>query len=125
MHVDGVELTAWCAWGTLFIPELLARPVDVRSRSRLDDDPVALRIGAERVERPSSRALVVAMLPARESEDCIHTFCHQIHFFVSEAEGERWIAARDGAFLMPLADAFELGRRVDHARFGSALTSAG
>jgi alkylmercury lyase len=125
MHIDGVELTARCAWDTLFIPELLARPVDTRSHSPLDGDPVALRVGPERVDCPSSQALVVSMLPARESRDFIHTFCRQIHFFASEAEGERWIAARDGAFLMPLADAFELGRRVNHARFGSALTSAG
>jgi alkylmercury lyase len=125
MHLDGAQLSAWCAWDTLFMPELLARPVDVRSRSPLDDDPVALRVGPERVEHHSPSALVVSMLPARESEDSIRTFCHQIHFFASEAEGERWIAARDGVFLMPLADAFELGRRVNHARFGSALTSAG
>ena len=84
-----------------------------------------MRVGSERVEHATPAGLVVSMLPARESDDFIHTFCHQIHFFGSEAEGERWIAEREGVFLMPLADAFELGRLINHARFGTALTSAG
>jgi alkylmercury lyase len=125
LHIDDVELSAWCAWDALFVPELLARPVDVRSHSPLGGDPVALRVGPERVEHASPPDLVVSMLPARESEDFIRTFCHQIHFFASKSEAQRWIAARDGVFLMPLADAFELARRVNHARFGSALTTAG
>jgi hypothetical protein len=125
LHIDGVELSAWCAWDTLFLPELLARPVDVRSRSPLDGDAIALRVGPERVEHATPPGLVVSMLPAHDSEDFIRTFCHQIHFFGSQAEGERWIAEREGVFLMPLPDAFELGRRINHARFGTALSSTG
>ena len=85
LYVDRVELSAWCAWDTLFLPEVLGRPADVRSRSPLGGDPVALRVGPERVEHPSPADLVVSMVPARESEDFIRTFCHQIHLFGSEA----------------------------------------
>jgi hypothetical protein len=50
------------------------------------------------------------MVPAPESDDFIRTFCHQIHFFASSAEGECWIAGRKGAFLMPLFYAFSRRR---------------
>jgi alkylmercury lyase len=123
-HVDGVSLSAWCAWDTLFLPELLGKPADVRSRSPLDSEAIALRVSLERIEHASPPDLLVSMVPARESDDFIRTFCHQIHFFATRDEGDRWIAEREGAFLIPLADAFELATRVNHARYGGALTSA-
>jgi alkylmercury lyase len=123
LYVDGVTLSAWCAWDTLFLPELLEQTAEVRSHSPLDGEPISLRVGAERIEHSSPPSLVVSMVPARESDDFIRTFCHQIHFFASQAEGKRWIAERDGAFLMPLADGFELAKRVNHARYGGALTA--
>jgi alkylmercury lyase len=122
LHVDGKRLSAWCAWDTLFLPELLAQPADVESRSPLDGEPITLRVTPERVRDTSPANLVVSMVPARESDDLIRTFCHHIHFFGSAAEGERWITDREGAFLMPLHDAFELAMRVNRARYGSALT---
>jgi alkylmercury lyase len=123
LNIDGVALSAWCAWDSLFLPELLARAADVRSRSPLHGEPIALRVTPERIEHASPPNLVVSMVPARASDDVIRTFCHQIHFFASPAEGRRWIAEREGAFLMPLAEAFELGTRVNHLRYGNALTS--
>jgi alkylmercury lyase len=95
----------------------------VRSRSPLDGDPIALRVTPTRIEDASPPDLLVSMVPARESDDFIRTFCHQIHFFASPAEGERWTAEREGTFLMSLADAFELATRVNHARYGSAVAT--
>ena len=124
LHVDGVCLSAWCAWDTLFLPMLLGQPADVESRSPLDREPISLRVLPDGIESPSPTNLVVSMLPARTSDDFIRTFCHQIHFFASAAEGERWTADREGVFLMPLADAFELAVQVNEARFGGALAAA-
>lgn len=122
LHVDGVRLSAWCAWDTLFLPALLGQPGDVRSRSPLDWEPISLRVAPNRIESASAENLVVSMVPAGDSDDLIRTFCQQIHFFASTAEGERWSAEREGVFLMPLADAFELATRVNQARYGRALT---
>ena len=123
LEIDGVRLWAWCAWDTLFLPALLGRPGDVESRSPLDGQPVGLRVAPGRIERASPANLLMSMVPARESDDFIRTFCHQIHFFASASEGERWTAGHDGAFLMPLGDAFELAMRVNRARYGSAVPS--
>jgi len=124
LHIDGVRLSAWCAWDTLFLPTLIGQPADVESRSPLDRKPVSLRVRPDGIESRSPTNLVVSMLPARNSDDFIRTFCHQIHFFASTAEGERWTAEREGVFLMPLADASELAVRVNEARFGDALAAA-
>src|SRR5258708_22243644 len=33
LTIDGQKLSAWCAWDTLFLPELLGKPAEVESRS--------------------------------------------------------------------------------------------
>jgi alkylmercury lyase len=124
LRVDRVELSAWCAWDTLFLPEVLARPADVRSRSPQDHEPISLRVSPHRIEASSPEAIVRSMVPARQSDDFIRSFCHHIHFFASAVEGERWIADRTGAFLMELAAAFELGRHVNRERYGDVLASS-
>jgi alkylmercury lyase len=119
LRVDGVELSAWCAWDTLFLPELLRRTADVHSRSPLDDASIVLRVSPQRVERAPD-GLLVSMVRSRESDDMVRTFCHHIHFFASPAEGERWIAERDGAVLISGEEAFELGREINRARYGAS-----
>lgn len=121
LQVDAVQLSAWCAWDTLFLPELLARPADVRSRSPLDHEPIALRVSPQQIETSTPANLIVSMVPARQSTDFIRTFCHHIHFFASTAEAERWTANCDGALLLPAADAFALGKTFNTARYGPAL----
>lgn len=124
LRVGDVELWAWCAWDTLFLPKLLAQPAEVQSRSPTDREPISLHVGPERVERTSASDLLVSIVPARDADDFIRTFCHHIHFFASVGEGERWIAGHEGALLMPVADAFELGRQVNHVRYGGLASGA-
>jgi hypothetical protein len=43
----------------------------------------------------------------------IQGFCHFVHFFVSEVAGKTWTERHPGTFLLSLAEAFELGRKVN------------
>jgi len=53
--------------------------------------------------------------------DVILSFCHHVLFFSSAEAGEQWTAKRRDAFLLPLEQGFELGRRVFQEKFADAL----
>src|SRR5918995_3532397 len=47
LRVDGRTLYAWCAWDTLFLPELIGRPSDVESDCPSTGATVSLRVGPD------------------------------------------------------------------------------
>jgi len=51
------------------------------------------------------------------------SFCHFIFFFPTAEAAAAWTASRPDTSVISLADAFELGRRMIVARYGSALES--
>lgn len=57
--------------------------------------------------------------------DVVQSFCHFVHFFVDREAGERWVAAHEGTFLLPLDEAFELGRLTNAANFPRAFGGVG
>ena len=125
VHVDGRALSTWCAWDTLFLPELLGQTTRVTSRCPTTGQDVSLTVtpsGPTDV-RPAE-AVVSFLVPETPFDaDVIRSFCHFVHFFASPAAGERWIAEHPGTFLLAVPDAFELGRQVNHRRLGAALAA--
>jgi alkylmercury lyase len=125
-EVDGVELHAWCAWDTLFLPELLGKTARVVSACESSGELVRLTVSPEAVERrePSSPVVTfVAPDASRFREDVIKSFCHYVHFFRAEEAGEAWIAKHPGTFLLTLDEAFELARRKNEMQFGADLAA--
>ncbi|GIK77761.1 MAG: alkylmercury lyase [Acidobacteria bacterium] len=124
-EVDGVDLYAWCAWDTLFMPALIGKPARVRSACRQTAERITFTVDAERVSEISHPDAVVSMLASEEGlgADVLTAFCHHVHFFVSESAGERWLAERedDDAFLLTVAEAHRLGRLWNEHRFGEAV----
>jgi alkylmercury lyase len=123
-HVDGCRLFTWCAWDALFIPELIGLTAEVESNSPTSGERVRVIIDPDGVRDVEPATAAVSMLSPAESFDCrvITSFCHFVHFFSSPAEGDAWISRRDGTFLLPVAEAHELGRQVNLKRFGALLT---
>ncbi len=64
------------------------------------------------------------LLPDAEAMNVsvITSFCHYVHFFRSRDAAQPWLSQQPETFLLPLADAFELGRLVNQTRYGAALT---
>jgi hypothetical protein len=54
-------------------------------------------------------------------ENVILNFCSYVHFFTSPTSGSQWIAEHPATFLLSLEEAFDLGRRTNEARYGTAL----
>jgi alkylmercury lyase len=124
LHLEGRTLFAWCAWDTLFLPELLdIHSARVTSRSPASGAEIALTVtdtGPTAVEPEDT--VVSLLLPKGDvSSDVIQRFCHFVHFFSSRQDGEQWVSEHPGTFLISLDKVFSLGRLVNHARFGGAL----
>jgi alkylmercury lyase len=49
-EVDGAQLYTWCAWDTLFLPELLEKSARVESVCDATGKPVRLSVSSKRVE---------------------------------------------------------------------------
>jgi len=111
IEANGVRLWAWCAWDTLFLPEVLGADVRVRS-SAPTGEAVELLVAPDGVRsaRPADLAVSFLRPDGPFDNDVITSFCHFIHFFPSWTAGEQWVAEHPRTFLLSLKDAFHLAR---------------
>ena len=121
--VNGRQLYTWCAWDSLFIPELLGKTAEVESTCPITGDTISLTVGPKQVENSSPDSAVVSFLSPATSFDMkvIASFCHYVLFFSSEESGNQWIANHENTFLLSLNDAHQIGRLTNNATFGLAL----
>ena len=126
-EVDGRILSTWCAWDSLFIPEILGRPARVTSADPESSELVRLVVTPDRIETVEPEGAVVSfILPDADvfgtsAANVMAKFCHFIFFFGSRKSGERWIAGHPGTFLYSLDDAFALAKRFNARNFGQEL----
>jgi alkylmercury lyase len=123
LTLDGRELFAWCAWDSLFLPGILGASLDVRSVCPTTGETISLTVAPSGVVQTSHpHGIVSFLLPDRDFDaDIIQNFCHFVYFFASAEAGEAWTGQHSGTFLLPLEDAFELGRQVNALNFPSAF----
>ncbi len=126
-EVNGRTLWTWCAWDSLFIPELLGEAARIESRDPETGDVVRLTVSPERVDlvQPAD-AVVSFLLPKPYDIDTTATnrmacFCHFVFFFASRDSGKRWTTRHPGTFFYSVEDAFALGKRLNQQHFGHAL----
>lgn len=124
LRVGARELFAWCAWDTLFLPAVLGARIDVASVCEATGVPVRLAVQPDAVEWARPRELAVSfVIPDSKAvrADVITSFCHYVHFFASQEAAALWLEKQRDAFLLSLADAFEVGRLLNRRRYGAAL----
>jgi alkylmercury lyase len=126
-EVDDRILSTWCAWDSLFIPELLGRPARVVSSDPESGELVRLVVTPDRIESAEPEGAVVSFIMpdaqafGSSAVNVIVKFCHFIFFFSSRSSGERWVAKHPDTFLCSLDDAFALARRHNARNFGPEL----
>jgi len=125
IEVDGRTLTAWCAWDTLFLPQLLGETIQVTSRCPTTGQRISLTVsndGPSQV-RPAD-AVLSFLAPRRQFDaDVVRSFCHFVHFFASEHAAEEWIAQNPDTFTLSIDDGYRLGQLTNEAAFGTALSN--
>ena len=126
IEVEGRTLTAWCAWDTLFLPELLGGAARVRSRCPVTSEQISLIVGPDGPSDVRPAGTVLSFLaPERPFDaDVVRSFCHFVHFFASEQAAGEWTARHPGTFTLSLEQGFRPGKRTNQATFRNALGSA-
>ena len=124
LMIDGRRLSAWCAWDTLFLPQLLGKRAEVKSRSPGLDGGVWLIVTPAQVEHVEPEdAHMSFLLPdaAEVQKDIVTTFCHFVHFFPSRQAGEAWAAQHPGTFMLSVAEAHAIALRKNQAQYGEVM----
>lgn len=108
----GKTTYAWCALDTLFIPGIIGNEVRVEASDPISGEPVLLVVDRAGVRDVTPKgALVSIVIPDGPfGYDVIESFCHRVLFFASQKTGDEWVAAHEGTTLLPVDQAFEVGR---------------
>jgi len=120
LEVNGKTIYGWCAWDTLFIPELLGTSAQVVSACPVSGMEIKLLVSPGGIEAVDPECVTVSFLVPEKSEfqeDIATSFCHFVYFFADPVAAERWSATRPGTFLLPLKDAFRVGQLTNAMRF--------
>jgi alkylmercury lyase len=128
LELDGRTLWTWCAWDSLFIPEILGESADVESKDPESGTTIRLTVTPEGIQSRQPQNAVVSFVRADatqfdgSADNVMASFCHFVFFFESRESGERWAANHEGTFLLGLDEAAELARRLNARTWGDALT---
>jgi alkylmercury lyase len=114
INIGGQALSAWCAWDTLFLPELLGETAHVTSRCPRTSKAISLTVTHEGPAELAPPETVISFLVPETQFDAnvIQSFCQFVHFFVSPAAAASWTAEHPGTFPLSLDDAFRLGSQT-------------
>jgi alkylmercury lyase len=126
-EVQGRTLWTWCAWDSLFIPEILGRPARVTSPDPETREIVRLIVTPDRLESVAPAGAVVSFVQLEAemfrttAANVMQNFCHFVFFFASRSSGESWVAKNPGTFLYSVEDACALAKRLNARNFGLEL----
>jgi alkylmercury lyase len=124
LRLNGRTLFAWCAWDTLFLPQLVDQTAEIESTSPGKTGIVRLTITPQQVERvePVGSQMSVLVPDAQAMQkNVVTSFCNFIHFFPSRQAAESWTARHPEAFLLSIHEAHVLARLKNEAQYHDVL----
>lgn len=124
IKLEDYDLYGWCAWDTLFLPQLLDKPATILSNDPVSKEKIDIHIDRNgNLIDESSEIMVSMLLPDEEQimENIVTSFCHYIYFFENEINGNKWIKENEGTFLISLQQAIELSKTKNKLQYGSKL----
>jgi alkylmercury lyase len=124
LRMNGRTLSAWCAWDTVFLPQLIGLAAEIESTSPGQTGIVRLAITPQQVERvePVGAQMSVLLPDTQEMQkNVVTSFCHFVHFFPSRQAAESWTAKHAGTFLLSIHEAHVLARLKNEAQYRDVL----
>jgi alkylmercury lyase len=121
--VNERTLYAWCAWNTLFLPELLDATAEIESTCPTTGQRINLTVEGREVTSRHPAETVLSFLHREQpfDADTITTFCHDVHFFANPEAAAKWTSQHEGTFMLSLADGSAIARLTNRARYPSSL----
>ena len=123
-RVGGHDLFTWCAWDTLFIPQLLGQDAEVESDCPETGQHISLIIAPGGIKAVHPPGVVLSFVTPPSSDiqsNVIGTFCCHVHFLRSRDEGEKWISRHPGTFLLQIEEALAVGARKNATQYFAVL----
>ena len=124
--VDGQTLYTWCAFDSLFVPEILAKAVRVASACPSTGAEIRLAIAPDRLDRVEPQTAVVSFVTpdkARCEADIRGAFCQHVNFFSTSEAATAWQSDHGDASVFTMEQAFELAALRNRVAFGEALAA--
>ena len=90
--MNGRTLSAWCAWDTLFLPELIGHAAEIESVGPVRSGTVRLTVTPERVEQVEPAGAQMSLLAPDAGEvqkNIVTSFCHFVHIFPTQSDGRK------------------------------------
>jgi alkylmercury lyase len=121
--VNTRTLYAWCAWDTLFLPELLGAPAEIESTCPTTGQRITLTVAGTDVTSRHPAETVLSFLQRDQpfDADTITTFCHYVHFLANPEAAAEWTSRHEGTFTLSLADGSAIARLTNRARYPTIL----
>lgn len=125
-EVNGQTLYTWCAWDTLFIPQIIQSTARVESTCPVTGERIRLTVAPDRIEKRSPEDISMSFIAPGASNihrNLITNFCRYVHFFISPFAGRKWSSENEGTFILSLDEAFNLGQqknKLQYLRTGEA-----
>ena len=126
--VNGQTLYTWCAWDSLFLPQILETTARVESRCPVTGEAIRLTVAPEGVRQLDPPGAVLSFVTPEEAkvrENVILNFCHYVYFFASAGAASKWVPENPGTFLLSLDDAYYLGRKKNSVQYKEVLDAGG
>jgi len=123
-QANGKRLYTWCAWDTLFIPQLLGKTAQVQSRCAVTKGAIRLRVSPEAISNLSPTDTVLSFITpdaAKVQDNVVQHFCRYVRFFASADSGRHWISEHPGTSLLSIAEAFRLGQLFNQSRYDGLI----
>ncbi|MCH8151793.1 MAG: organomercurial lyase MerB [Planctomycetes bacterium] len=123
-ELEGRRLYAWCALDTLFIPRILKKRARVRATCPVSGRRIRLTVAPDRVEECKPHDAFVSLVMAEASQlkgQLRSSFCCHVHFFASQEAADTWLSQNQGAFILPVKEAFEVAQSMTDQRFKDTL----
>lgn len=118
-EINGVALYTWCALDTLIFPAILGRTAHVTSPCHSTGQPVHLTIGTDGITSAQPATAVVSIVTPDAPASIRAAFCNHVHFFANPEAAQPWLGEHPSGSIVPVADAYQLGRPLAQALLGS------
>lgn len=114
-QIDDQALYTWCALDTLVFPAVLDRPAHVTSTCHTTVAPIRLTVTPDEVTDVHPATAVVSVLIPDAPASIRSVFCNHVHFFADPAAAQPWLAEHPDATVLPVAEAYQLGKPLTAA----------
>lgn len=122
LRTGGRTLYAWCAWDTLFLPQIIGAAAEVESSCPVTGDAIRLAVNPREVQSVDPVGTMMSFVAPDESkvrENVVLNFCHYVHFFRSTQAAEVWRSQQSGTRILTVAEAWALGREKNAFQYGN------